>query len=105
MESTDYKTGWSVYSYIEIKSLTSKAFVEEFKCKNSGEKIEEEFLVIERRNFKHRGNETDESFCYNRSSSPQHYIKVWEKWDKLKEDKKKKVENIAKRYNFKVTIS
>ena len=105
MKSTDYKTGWSIHSYIEVKALTTFGFVNEFKCKNSGEKIEEEFLVIERTNFKHRGNETDECFVYNRSSSPQRYIKVWEKWDELKEEKKKNVENIAKRYNFKVVIS
>lgn len=105
MKSTDYKTGWSIHSYIEVKALTTFGFVNEFKCKNSGEKIEEEFLVIERTNFKHRGNETDECFVYNRSSSPQRYIKVWEKWDELKEEKKKKVKNIAKRYNFKVVIS
>jgi hypothetical protein len=104
MKSTDYKTGWSVHSYIEIKSLTTFAFVDKFKCKNSGDKIEDEFLVVERTNFKHRGNETDESFVYNRKTSPERYKKVWEKWDELKQEKMKKVENIAKRYNFKVTI-
>ena len=60
--------------------------------------------IKERSNFKHRGNETDETYCYNRNTSPEKYSKVWKKWDKWKEEKKKEVENIAKRYNFKVTI-
>lgn len=104
MKNTDYKTGWTTHAYIEIKTLTTFGFVEDFKCKNSGEKIEEEFLVIDRTNFKHRGNETDECFVYNRKTSPERYKKVWQKWDELKETKKKKVESIAKRFNFKVTI-
>ena len=105
MKNTDYKTGWSTHAYIEIKSLTSFGFVNDFKCKNSQEPIEDEFLVIERTNFKHRGNETDEIFVYNRKTSPELYLKVWLKWDELKEEKKKKVQNIAKRYNFNVIIS
>lgn len=105
MKNTDFKTGWTTHAYIEVKSLTTFAFVNDFKCGNSGEKIEDEFLVINRTNFKHRGNETDECFVYNRSTSPEKYLKVWIKWDELKQDKKEKVENIAKRYNFNVTIN
>lgn len=105
MKNTDYNSGWITHAYIEIKALTTFAAVKDFTCSNSGEKIEEEFLVIDRKNFKHRGNETDECFVYNRETSPEKYKKVWEKWDEKKEAKKKKVENIAKRYNFKVTIS
>lgn len=104
MNKTDYNTGWSTRAFIEVKKISCRGFIDEWKCSNSGEPIEDELLIVERSNFKHRGNETDETYCYNRSSTPEKYMKVWKKWDKKKEEKKKEVENIAKSYNFKVTI-
>ena len=104
MEKTNYETGWTTIAFIEVKKNSCRGFINEWKCSNSGEPIEDELLIVERSNFKHRGNETDETYCYNRNTSPEKYSKVWNKWDKWKEEKKKEVENIAKQYNFKVTI-
>lgn len=62
MEKTDFKTGWSTHAWIEVKKTSTYSFINEFKCDVSGEKLDEECLLVSRTNFKHRGNETDELY-------------------------------------------
>lgn len=100
MEQTDFKTGWSVKAWIEVKKNSTFAFIDEFKCDKSGRELEAEYLLISRTNFRHRGNETDELYKYNRDSTPVEYMSVWESWDKLKDLKKEEIKQIAKEYNL-----
>ena len=104
MENTDFKTGWSIKAWIEVKKNSTFAFIDEFKCDASGKKLEAECLMISRTNFKHRGNETDELYKYNRYSTPDEYASVWEEWDKIKADKIEEIKAIANEYNLKVSV-
>lgn len=81
MNTTDYKTGWIERSWIEIKKNSTFCFINDFRCKVSGLPLEKVCLMVERTNFKHRGNETDELDYYNRSSTPDKYKEVWDEWD------------------------
>ena len=94
------KTGWSIKCWVEVKANSNYSFVDRFKCAVSGEDTEAEFLIVSKTNFKHRGNETDEQYHYNRKHTPQKYLKYWEKWDKLKTEKLEKIKRITKRYNL-----
>lgn len=81
---TNYKTGRSTNAWIEVKKNSTFGSIDEWKCDNSGKKLEPECLFVSRTNFKHRGNETDELYMYNRESTPNKYAHVWEEWDELK---------------------
>lgn len=104
MENTDYKTGWITTAWIEVKKNSTFAFINEFKCDKSGKKLEAECLLVSRVNFKHRGNETDELYKYNRDTTPDEYASVWEDWDEIKESKKEEIRQIAREYNLKVSV-
>jgi hypothetical protein len=104
MESTDFKTGWSIKAWIEVKKNSTFSFIDEFKCHLSGSKLEAEFLMVSKTNFKHRGNETDELYSYNRHTTPSEYADAWDSWDKLKLSKIEEIKNIAKEYNLKVSV-
>jgi len=101
-QKTNYETGWVTISWIEIKSLSNYSFIDNFVCNASKYKLEEESLFVERKNFMHRGNETDELICYNRATTPIEFKSVWDKWDLRKESKKNKIIDIANRYNIKI---
>lgn len=103
-EKTDFKTGWSEKAWIEIKKTSCYGFISEFKCKESGKKLEAESLFVSKTNFKHRGNETDELYFYNRESTPDKYMSVWDEWDNIKADKVAEIREIAKDYNIKVSV-
>lgn len=104
MENTNFDTGWSIKAWIEVKKTSTFGFINNWKCDNSGDKLEAECLLVSRQNFKHRGNETDELHKYNRMSSPVEYLSVWSEWDEKKEIKKEEIRAIAKRYNLLVSI-
>lgn len=99
---TDYETGWIENGWIEVKSISTYAWINEFRCRVSNNLIEEESLFIERKNFKHRGNETDELHCYNRSSTPDKYKEIWEEWDCEKSLAIDRVKNTLVRFNIKI---
>jgi hypothetical protein len=103
-ERTNFKTGWSEKAWIEIKETSCYSFISDFKCKGSGKKLNAESLFVSRTNFKHRGNETDELYFYNRDSTPDKYISVWEEWDNAKRDKIEEIMEIAREYNIRVNI-
>ena len=105
MEKTDFKTGWSIKAWVEVKETSTFAFINDWKCDKSGDKLESECLLVSRQNFKHRGNETDELYKYNRNSTPIEYASVWENWDETKESKKEEIRQIAREYNLKVSFS
>lgn len=53
-------------------------------CSRCGEKIDSgDYLIRERKNFHHRGNETDETYIYHRECSKEY--KIWEEHDKKTE--------------------
>lgn len=104
MEKTDFKTGWSIKAWIEVKETSTFAFINEFKCDKSGNKLEAECMLVSRQNFKHRGNETDELYKYNRATTPEEYASVWEEWDEIKDSKKEEIRQIAREYNLKVSV-
>jgi hypothetical protein len=104
MDNTDYRTGWSTKVWIETKESTTYAFYDRFNDEKSGKPLEDESLFVSRRNFKHRGNETDELICYNRNTTPDKYMKVWHEWDLEKIQKKEEIKQIAKTYGLKVSF-
>ncbi len=104
MRQTNYQTGWSKHAWIEVKKISRFADVNSFKCNVSNQELEAEFLVLCRTNFKHRGNETDETFFYNRKFTPPQFLSVWEKWDKLRTSKIEKIKSIADKYNLDVSV-
>ena|SRR5699024_81685 len=104
MKNTDFKTGWSIEAWVEVKKNSTYAFIDEFKCDKSGEKLEEECLLVSRTNFKHRGNETDELYKYNRETTPSEYASVWEEWDEIKASKTEEIKQIAEEFNIKVSV-
>ena len=77
MENTNFKTGWSTKAWIEVKATSIYGFINDWKCDKSGQKLDDECLLVLRQNFKHRGNETDELYKYNRSSSHSKYLRVF----------------------------
>ena len=104
MENTNFKTGWSIKAWIEVKKNSTFAFINEFKCDASGKKLETECLLVSRTNFKHRGNETDELYKYNRASAPDEYTSVCLEWDEIKAHKIEEIKAIANEYNLKVSV-
>lgn len=104
MKTTDYETGWSEHVWIEVKHNSHFAYIDKFRCKDSAQLLDEECLLIERSNFKHRGNETDELICYNRAFTPEKYKEVWDEWDNIKENTISKIKNLAKTYNINLKI-
>lgn len=104
MENTDFKTGWSIKAWIEVKRNSNYAFINEFKCDKSGRNLEAECLLVSRTNFRHRGNETDELYKYNRATTPSEYKIVWEEWDEIKASKNEEIKAIAKEFNLKVSV-
>lgn len=99
---TDFETGWNECGWIEVKSVSTYAFIDRFRCKGSNEPLEEESLFIERKNFKHRGNETDELHCYNRANTPSKYMNIWKEWDESKLDVIQRIKGLMRHYNLDV---
>ena len=104
MEITDFKTGWSIKAWVEVKKNSTYSFINEFKCDKSGKKLEAECLLVSRTNFKNRGNETDELYKYNRETTPSKYLSVWEEWDEIKASKIEEIKQIAEEFNLKVSV-
>lgn len=104
MNSTDYKTGWTENVWIEVKSTSDYGFIDDFKCGISEEPLNEESLFVSRINFKHRGNETDEAYFYNREHTPEKYKPVWEQWDKKKLEIAGEIKRLAKDHNISVNL-
>jgi hypothetical protein len=103
MKSIDYKTGWSIVAWIEVKSISTYCY-EDFKCHNSGKKLQKESLFVSKTNFKHRGDETDELYCYNRDSTPTEFMDIWNQYDEQRRNKIEEIKEIAKEYNIKISI-
>jgi hypothetical protein len=82
----------------------------DMKCHRCKDTIEGNYLIRDRTNFKHRGNETDERYLYHRECSDNKT--VWEDFDKtevelanyinLKETQKKEVLDLIKKYELEV---
>lgn len=104
MKKTDYKSGWTTTAWIERRKDTAYAFYNEFTDDNTNELLNDVSLFVSRVNFKHRGNETDELYKYNRESSPSKFNKVWRKYDKEIENAIKEIKYLSEKYNIKIEI-
>lgn len=104
MKNTDRKTGWITSAWVENKANTTYAFYNEFKDESTGKKLDKFSLFVSKVNFKHRGNETDELLCYNRESTPEEFINVWNEWDVEREDAIQDIKSIALQYGIKISI-
>ena len=78
------ENGWSnVYSIADSRVMTCGNMI----CDKCGKKIRGLYLIRDRTNFKHRGNETDERYIYHRECRKN---KAWDEYEKNKEEAKRK---------------
>lgn len=102
---TKKDSGWRNYYQIANSNGTRCGDMKCHKCKKT---IKGNYLIRDRQNFKHRGNETDERYLYHRDCS--NNKSVWEKFDaeqierknelKLYNKRKKEVLGLIKKYGF-----
>jgi|SRR5690625_2102066 len=98
-------SGWRNYYRIANSEEMSCGNMKCYKCKKT---IKGDYLIRDRQNFKHRGNETDERYIYHRECS--NNKSVWENFDKeqierenelkLYEKRKKEVLDLIEKYGF-----
>lgn len=102
---TKKDSGWRNYYQIANSNGTRCGNMKCHKCKKT---IKGNYLIRDRQNFKHRGNETDERYLYHRDCS--NNKSVWEKFDKeqierknelkLYNKRKKEVLDLIEKYGF-----
>jgi hypothetical protein len=68
------------------------------KCDKCEEEIEGFYLIRDRTNFKHRGNETDERYIYHEKCSPTGTSRHWDNYrESCAEEEKKEAKREIKR--------
>lgn len=94
--------GWSnTYSVAHASTVRCA----DMTCDKCGRKIRKNsyYLILDRTNFKHRGNETDERYLFHRDCSP--VKQVWENHDReLVNSKKRAEEREARIADLKIEI-
>ena len=106
MEKTKKKdTGWRNYYQIANSNGTRCGNMKCHKCKKT---IQGNYLIRDKQNFMHRGNETDERYLYHRNCS--NNKSIWENFDreeaerkdklKLRQKQKKEVMALINKYGF-----
>jgi len=105
MKDNNKDNGWFNTYNIANSEYISCGYMRCHKCKK---KIEGDFLIKDRKNFLHRGNETDERYLYHRECSS--HKGAWKKFDrlmrekeeeyKLMEERDKKVKELIEKYGI-----
>jgi len=86
--SKDTSSGWKNYYQVAHSDYLRCGLMECVRCKLP---IVGYYLIRERKNFLHRGNETEQQFLFHRGCNPSH--PMWKEFDKLQElNEKTKVE-------------